>query len=127
MIEQLIKDLIEALNANTAALAGGSPTTTSIATTVEKPASKGKSTKGKAEAEADAKPEHTQEEVTAALVKIKDDFGIGSAREILKKWRYEKMGDIKPEHFDAIFAEAEKLHAGLTAEADAGEDDDSGL
>lgn len=128
MIEQLIKDLIAAVNANTAAVnalaAAGGATTTAAATTeaaaeVKKPAKK--AAKAEAAEPEVAKPEHTQAEVTAALVKIKDDFGIEHAREILAKYKYAKMADIKPEHFDAVFAEAEAKHAELTAEADNGD------
>lgn len=119
-MEQLIKDLIAALNANTAAVSGGVATTSDKAETTTT-AAKGKGKK--ADTTEAAKPEHSQEEVTAALVKIKDDFGIEHARAVMKKHKYDKMGDIKPEHFDAIFNEAEKLHAELTEEADAGEGD----
>lgn len=134
MIEQLIKDLIVALNANTEALnAAGAgavaPTTTEAATTneaaTEKTAKKTKKAETKVEPE-EAKPEHTQAEVNAALLKIKDDFGIEHAREILKKYKYEKMGDITPENFDAIFKAAEAKHAELTEEADK-DDTDGGL
>lgn len=127
MIEQLIKDLIEALNANTAALAAAAGTvaaTTTEATTTdaaaEKTTKKTKKAETKAEPE-ETKPEHTQAEVSAALLKIKDDFGIEHAREILKKYKYEKMGDIKPEHFDVIFKDAEAKHAELTEDADNGD------
>lgn len=124
-IEQLITDLITALNENTAALLSG---TTATAPTdkvsADKPAKTGKSAK----VEADDKPKHTQEQVNAALIKIKDDFGIEPARTIFKKYKYDKMGDIKPQHFDAIFAEAEKVHAELSAVADSTEEDaDNGL
>lgn len=115
MIEQLIKDLIEALKANTAAISGGVVVAAETTTTATK--GKGK----KADATEAAKPEHSQEEVTAALIKIKDDFGIEHARAVMKKHKYEKMGDIKPEHFDAIFAEAEALHVSLSEEADNGD------
>lgn len=129
MIEQLIQQLIEALNANTAAQTGNSAVANTSATTPTATTAGAKPTKTAkpAKAEAEAKPEHSQEEVTAALIKIKDDFGIDAARAILKKYKYDKMGDIKPEHFDVVFAEAETAHATLTAEADGANDDDSGL
>ncbi len=132
MIEKLLTDLIDALNANTAALNGAGQTTATTAkadaveTGAEKVTKPGKTKKAEAKVDdTKAEPEHTQSEVNTALLKIKDDFSIEYAREILKKYKYGKMGDIKPEHFDVIFAEAEAKHAQLTLEAD--DDADDGL
>lgn len=128
-IEQLLTDLISAINANTAALNGSGggaktgETTTATAVATGKAGKAAKTTKA-----TEDKPEHNQDEVNAALIKLKDDFGIEHARAILKKHKYEKMGEIKPENFDVIFAEAETLHAELSAKADdSGDDSGDGL
>ena len=92
-IDVQIAALITALNANTAALekAAGSVSTGSTEK-VETKTTKTTKTEKKEEA-----PKVTQEEVNAALIKIKDDFGMPEAKKIISEvGGVEKMAGIKP-------------------------------
>ena len=67
---------------------------------------KGKSTvKGKS---TPAKPNHTKDEVVAAVVAVKDAFGAPAAKAITAKYGYAKIAEAKEEHFDAIFDECQE-------------------
>lgn len=121
-IDAQIAGLIEALNANTEALkAVASGKTTTVETKVEsadkgetKAAGKKAAAKPETKAEA-AKPEHTQAEVNAALIKLKDDFSDAQlAKDIIKKvGGVEKMGEIPADKYDAVFKAAEEKYAEL--------------
>lgn len=117
-IDAQIAALIAALNANTEALlksGGTSAAATDKADT--KPAGKGKAEK-KEEA-----PKITQEQVNAALIKIKEDFGMDKAKEVIKEFgKVDKMAEIKPAQFQAVFDAAVAKHAELT-EAGSGDGD----
>ena len=129
-IEQLLADLKEAVEKNTAALerlsvggASGSTTTTSAPAAADEPAKRTR-TKPAADKEpaADKKPEVTQEQMQAALIKIKDDFGMDKAKEVIKEaGGVDKMGDIKPAKYAAVFEAAVAKHAELS-----GGDEDGG-
>lgn len=110
-VDKKIDDLIAALDRNTEALLkAGSPVTGGTA--AEKPATKGK-------AEKPAKEEAvkiTQEQVNAALVKLKDDFDLKHAKEIIKEHgKCDKMADIKPAHFQAVYDAAIAKYTELSA------------
>lgn len=108
-IEALIAALIAALTANTEALnkaAGAAP-----AATTEKP----KAVKGKTETAAKDEPKVTQDMVNAALVKIKDDFGMEHARPIITEFgKCARMSEIKPAQYQAVFDAAVAKHAELS-------------
>lgn len=113
-IDKQIEGLIAALNANTEALkaaAGAKP-----AASTEKPAKPAAEKPAKAAA---AKPTHTQAEMNGALIKLKDDFGMDKAKEVLKAHGYEKMADVKEADFDKVFDAAEAKHIELS-EGDGG-------
>lgn len=115
-IDVQIAALIAALNANTEALkaAGGS----APAATTEK------ATKAKAEKTKDETPKITQEQVNAALIKIKDDFGMPEAKKIITDvGGVEKMAEIKPAEYQAVYDAAVAKHAELSA-GGSSEDDD---
>jgi hypothetical protein len=117
-IEQLIATLIAALNANTEALnkaGGAAPAAGAEKTTKAKPAA------------VKDEPKITQDMVNAALVKIKDDFGMPEAKVIIKDvGKVDKMSDIKPATFQAVYDAAVARHAELTA-GDSTDPGDGGL
>jgi len=119
-IDTAIAALTAALLANTAALekAGGAAP---YAAAAEKPATKGKAT---AEKKVD-EPKITQEQVNAALIKIKDDFGMPAAKEVIKDFgKVDKMSEIKPAQFQAVFDAAVAKHAELSAAGEEEKGDD---
>jgi len=128
-IEQLLADLKEAVEKNTAALerlsvggASGSTTSTSTSTAADEPAKRTRKPAADKEPAADKKPEVTQEQMQAALIKIKDDFGMDKAKEVIKEaGGVDKMGDIKPAKYAAVFEAAVAKHAELS-----GGDEDGG-
>lgn len=120
-LEELIPELIAALNKNTAALAAGKTTTgTGSAGT---PASS---------TAAATKPKKTADEVKAIAMEVKDKVGETEAQALIKTHGGGKLAELlkKPAAFDKFVAAAEKaIAAAETAEepeADA-EDPDSGL
>lgn len=120
-IETLLTELKEALDRNTAALekaAGAAPA--AAATTADAPASTGK--RGRPAAAKDDTPKVTQEQVNAALIKLKDDFGMPEAKKIIVEFgKCEKMAEIKPAQYQAVLNAAVEKHAELS---EGGSDDD---
>ncbi len=109
-IDAQIAALIAALAANTAALekaAGATPA-----------ASTGKSAAAAAKDKAAGAVKEdavTQEQMNAALVKIKDDFGMEHAKEVIvAAGGVQKMAEIKPAKYKAVFEAAVAKHAELT-------------
>lgn len=105
-------ELLEQLIANGGAPAGDAdaPKTTTA---------KGKST-AKGKTTTAVKPNHTKDEVVAAVVAVKDAFGAPAAKAITAKFGLAKIADAKEEHFDPIFDLCqEKL-----AEAEGGEEEE---
>jgi nitrogenase molybdenum-iron protein alpha/beta subunit len=118
-IDKSIADLIAALDRNTAALQGAAGTTSAAASTEKAE----KTTKGKATKEEAAKV--TQEQVNAALIKIKDDFGMEHAKAIITDiGKAAKMAEIKPAQYQAVYDAAVKKHAELSEGGSEGGDDD---
>ena len=119
-IDSAILALTAALNANTAALekaAGAAPAAGAAET---KTTTKGKTT---AEAKKADEPKVTQEQVNAALIKIKDSFGMPEAKTVIKEFGLvDKMADIKPAQFKAVLEGAIAKFDELTAAADGGDD-----
>lgn len=118
-IDSAIAALTAALNANTAALekyAGAAPSAGAAET---------KTTKGKAGADTKKadEPKVTQEMVNAALIKIKDAFGMPEAKNVIKEFGLvDKMADIKPAQFKAVLEGAIAKFDELTAAAEGGDD-----
>ena len=112
-IEKHLTDLKEALDRNTDALLKAGNTAA--------PAAETKTTKGAGKAPAAEKI--TQEQVNAALIKIKDDFGMEEAKGVIKSHgKVEKMSEIKPAQYQAVFDAAIARHAELTEGGGAGDE-----
>lgn len=110
-LEAKIESLIEALNANTAALKGAKPGSTGTGDTASKGGKGGKS------APAEEKPKHNAEQVKAAAVKVKDKLGTSAAKDLIKEvGKADELMKIKPENYDAFVAAAEKALAGADEE-----------
>ena len=61
--------------------------------------------------------------VNAALIKIKDSFGMPEAKLVIKEFGLvDKMADIKPAQFKAVLEGAVAKFDELTAAAEGGED-----
>lgn len=121
MIEQLIKDLIAALNANTAAQGGtaAAASTDAGTTTGTKTAGAKAGAKGKA---ADKPAGPSREEMVAALTEVKEKFGAAEAKAIITKVGADKMANIDDAKIGTAFTLAKaKLEA---ADDDTGGDDD---
>lgn len=108
-IEALMTELRDALNANTEALKAAA-SGAAVAENVETKAA------GKAKAEKkEQAPKITQEQVNAALIKIKDDFGMDKAKEVIKEFgKVDKMAEIKPAQYQAVYDAAIAKHAELS-------------
>lgn len=136
-IEALIASQIEALNRNTEALllvgngAGktaeaAKPTSAAGAKTeAAKPAA---SKTGSAAAKpAVAKPKHTEDDVVAALTKIKEEFGADAAKEVIKALGCAKMAEITADKYDQAVKLAEEKYTELTEAGNGDGDEDEGL
>ena len=118
-IEALLTSLKESIDRNTAALekaAGAAPAAGAAETKT--------TTKGRTAAEKKAdEPKITQEQVNAALIKIKDSFGMPEAKLVIKEFGLvDMMANIKPAQFKAVFEGAVAKFDELTAAADGGDD-----
>lgn len=124
-IEALLSEVRDALNRNTEALLGAAKTANGTAgQTGDKSETKTTATRTKTEKKDE--PKITQDQVNAALIKIKDEFGFDEAKLIIKEvGKVEKMGEIKAAQYQAVFdaavAKYDELKAG--ANGDAGNDD----
>ena len=84
---------------------------------VSKPAAKAEKPAAKAEKAESAKPKHTRDEMTAALVKLKDDCGKEVAAAVIKEaGGVAKMADIPDDKIDAVFDAAEAKHAEMVVD-----------
>lgn len=120
-IDTTIAALIAALDRNTAAL-------TAAGTGAAVPAAADKPKADKPKAEKKDEPKITQDQVNAALIKLKDDFGMEHAKEIIKSaGKAEKMAEIKPAQYQAVHDAAVAKHAELTSGAGGSNDDDGGI
>jgi len=108
-IEALLTSLKESIDRNTEALKAVQGGTTSTAT--EKSTKTTKTTK----TEKTDEPKVTQDQMNAALVKIKDDFGMDEAKAIISEFgKVAKMSEIKPAQFQAVYDAAVAKHAELS-------------
>lgn len=105
-----------ALNANTEALGGAAaPATGGGKPAAGKPAATGKPAAGKTGAgKTNTKPQHTQDEVTALLNKVKDEHGIEAARELFSDVA-PKMSQIPADKLDEVFGRATEFLANQDA------------
>lgn len=120
-IEALLTSLKEALDANTEALnrvaASGGATTTTKENAGET-APKGRSRPSKDAAET---TKITQDMVNAALIKIKDEFGMEHAKTVIKEaGGVDKMAEIKPAKFQAVYEAAVAKYEELSNEGGGG-------
>lgn len=127
-IEKLLQEHIEALNANTAALEalvkqGGGATSSKKTEKTEE--STGKTSKAGKSDKSSKSAAPTQDEMTAALLKLKDDYGIEHAKKIMKKHGFVKMAEITEDKYAAVLKDAVKAHEALESAGD-GEGDDEG-
>jgi len=118
-VDAKIDALIAALNANTEALKAAAVAAVSDKT--ETKTGKGKTT----EKTKDEAPKVTQEQVNAALIKIKDDFGMDEAKKVIKEFgKVDKMAEIKPAQYQAVLDAAVAKHAELSEVGSGGSGDD---
>lgn len=124
-IEKLLQDHIEALNANTAALealvkqGGGATSGKKTEKTEETTGKTGKAGKTEKSSKSAAP---TQDEMTAALLKLKDDYGIEHAKKVMKKHGFAKMAEITEDKYAAVLKDAVKAYEALESEGE-GEDE----
>lgn len=122
-LEQLLQGVIEALNANTAALQaanGGAAASTGTAATGAKAGAK-----AGAKTKTDTKPAGpSREEMVAALTEVKEKFGAAEAKAIITKVGAAKMAEIADDKIGTAFTLAK---AKLDADAAGGDDDDDGI
>lgn len=119
-IEALLTSLKESIDRNTAALEKAAGATTSASAGETKTTGKGRTT---AETKKTDEPKVTQEQVNAALIKIKDAFGMPEAKTVIKEFGLvDKMADIKPAQFKAVLEGAIAKFDELTAAAEGGDD-----
>lgn len=121
-LEQKIEALTAAIEANTAAMKSTGGTAAGATGKTEKVEKTTKTTKTTTK-----KSEHSVEEAQAVLIKIKDEFGIDNAREVLKKHGVAKMAEIPADKADAVFADATAKYEELTGDGDVDGDVDGGL
>jgi hypothetical protein len=119
-IEELIERHIKALEANTAALLGkgGAAASSTGAATGGGKAAGGK---GKDKSE----PKINQDQMNAALIKLKDKFGMDESKAVIKEHgKVDKMAEIKPAQYEAVYTAAvsryEELENGTGSEEDDG-------
>jgi hypothetical protein len=119
-LEQKIELLIAAVEANTAALKGGSAAPAGKAPAAGKAAAAGKTDKAKAV---------TVEQAQAAVTKIKNDFSLEEAKKVLTKCKLAKLAEVSDDNADAVYKAALKHHEALTAagEEEPEEEEEDGI
>lgn len=120
--------LIEALNANTAALLSSKGEAAGDAKTTKSTSTKTTSTKTTATKEdKPAKPTFTKQQATQAIVALKDAVGTDAAKALLSKHGFKKLADITEDKFDVLHAEAtaelEEFNAANAGGEEEGDDD----
>lgn len=127
-IEKLLQEHIEALNANTAALealvkqGGGATSGKKTEKTEETTGKTGKAGKTEKSSKSAAP---TQDEMTAALLKLKDDYGIEHAKKVMKKHGFAKMAEITEDKYAAVLKDAVKAYEAIES-AGEGEGEEDG-
>lgn len=115
-IETLLQNLIDAVNANTAAIkaAGTAATAETPTATAEKQT---RTRAKKDEAAKPAGPKHTKAEMQAALNEVREAMGTAKAKELIKNAGFDKLADVTEDKFDELYDAAKALLA-----AEEGED-----
>lgn len=130
-IEKLLQEHIEALNANTAALealvkqGGGATSGKKTEKTEKTEESTGKTSKAGKTEKSSKSAAPTQDEMTAALLRLKDDYGIEHAKKVMKKHGFAKMAEITEDKYAAVLKDAVKAYEALES-AGEGEGEDEG-
>ena len=111
-IEALLSELKSSVDRNTEALLALAKGGAAPAATTEKAAGK---------TEKKDEPKLTQEQVNAALIKLKDKFGMDHAKAIIsEQGKATKMAEIKPAQYQAVYdaavAKYEELEKGGSAD-----------
>lgn len=114
-LEQELQANTAAIEALTAALKGAGTAP------ADKPAAAPKTEKAAPKGKA-KKSEHTLEEAQKALIKIKDDFDMKHAKDVLGEFGIDKMANIPEDKIDAIYDAAIAKHAELSDEGGGGSD-----
>jgi len=109
-LEQKIEALIAAVEANTAALSGSKPASTSTGDGGEGKPGRGK--KGAATEEKTATTKYTAEQVKAAAVKVKGELGTKKAKQIIADHGAEELAALKPEKYESFIKACEKALKG---------------
>lgn len=123
----VFEQLIEALNANTAALNAAAAAAGNTSAPADTKSTKSTSTKTTTKKEPEKKtgPKHTKAETTEAIVTLKDTVGVDAAKQLLAAHGFKKVADITEDKFDALFDEATaQLEAHNAGGDDENADDD---
>jgi hypothetical protein len=121
-----IQALIDALDRNTAAHLGKAAATTAPAGEATKPAAGAAKAGTKAPAAAKG-PKVTFDQVSAALMKIKDDFGFPEAKTIITSFGADKMSELKESDYTKILPVAEARYEELSTNAPSDPEDEENL
>lgn len=112
-IEDMITGLTSALNRNAAAIEQANKAVGSFTEAAPEKAAETKAATKAADAAVDKQPKITQPQLLAKIKEVATTLGKDVAREQFSHLGYEKMAEIKPEHFDAVFDGCNaKLNAG---------------
>lgn len=124
-IEALLTALKESIDANTEALNRAAGATAAPAAAKEAAAETPAKGRGRPAKEAAAEtPKITQDMVNAALIKIKEEFGMEHAKVVIKEaGGVDKMAEIKPAKFQAVYDAAVAKYDELSNAGGAGEDE----
>jgi hypothetical protein len=125
-LETLLENLIAAVNANTAALQGGS--TAGAASEKATTAKSEKATTAKSEKATTAKttkPKFSVEQASSLLLELKEAHGVEHAKAILTENGVAKMAEMPAEKAEAIYEAAKAKLEELGAAAK--DDDDEGI
>ncbi len=125
-LETLLQDLITAVNANTAALQGGSTAgTAEPEAKTEKPAKTTAAKTEKATTTKTTKPKFSVEQASSLLLELKEAHGVEHAKAILTENGVAKMAEMPVEKAEAIYEAAKAKLEELGAAA--AESDDDGI
>lgn len=118
-IETLLQNLIDAVNANTAALQGaGKPVAAATGDAEKTTRTRTKKEETKAPASTRSKAE-----MQAAVNEVKEALGTAKAKELIKKAGFDRLADVTEDKYDELYDSAKAL---LTTDG-VGEQEDDGL
>lgn len=112
-IEKAISDLTAAINANTAAIQESSALIQGGGSAKNTTSDKKADTDSKvADAKVDSQPKVTEAQLTAKIKEVAKATDKDKAREQFSDLGYEKMAEIKPEHYDKVYDRCVEVLAG---------------